>query len=118
MHLRHDRRRALARTVPALVTAMAALGCVALWPAPSLATPTSALATSTPSQSPAATANNRTRATFGVQPATDGKPDGRPSLTAGVTPGSTFSDHVALMNSSLRAYTLDVYATDAVNDDG
>lgn len=57
------------------------------------------------------------KATFGLQPATDGRPDGRPTLAFGVTAGATATDNVAIVNASTRTYTFAVYATDAVNDD-
>jgi hypothetical protein len=86
--------------------------------------PTTALAaaapTPTPSSSPTGSpppVGDARKATFGVQPATKGKPDGRPTLAYGATPGATLTDSVAFINSSLRTYTFEVYATDAVNDD-
>jgi hypothetical protein len=51
--------------------------------------------------------------TFGVQPATDGSPDGRPNLSWGATPGGFLSDHVALLNYTEHPIRLNVYATDA-----
>jgi hypothetical protein len=56
-----------------------------------------------------------TRVTFGVQPATAGRPDSRANLSYGVTPGSTVRDHVAIVNFSAARLTLTVYATDARN---
>jgi hypothetical protein len=56
------------------------------------------------------------RATFGVRPATKGKPDDRTILSFGMTPGAVASDEVALVNQSLATYTFQVYSTDAVND--
>src|SRR5438477_13163470 len=59
----------------------------------------------------ATSAASAKRATFGVKPASNGKPDGRPSLLEGMTAGATFVDHVAVRNFSLQTYTLAVYAT-------
>ncbi len=56
-----------------------------------------------------------TQVTFGVEPATATRPDARPNLSYGVTPGSTVRDHVAIVNFSSGPLTLAVYATDAVN---
>lgn len=60
--------------------------------------------------------------TFGVQPATPTKagvmaPDSRPFLYYAAAPGSTITDHVAILNYSTKPLTLSVYSTDAVNDD-
>ena len=50
--------------------------------------------------------------TFGVQPATGDKPDARPSLGYGATPGGQLKDKVAVRNYSSAALQLHVYATD------
>ena len=55
------------------------------------------------------------RVTFGVQPATSGRPGSRPNLSYSATAGSTVRDHVAIVNFSSGPLTLTVYATDAVN---
>ncbi|MFF7211612.1 hypothetical protein ACFZAU_13915 [Streptomyces sp. NPDC008238] len=62
---------------------------------------------------PGAGPNGRT--TFGVQPSTADKPDGRPHYSYGVTPGAVIRDHIAIWNYSAEPLTLDVYAADAVN---
>lgn len=56
------------------------------------------------------------RVTFGIQPATTGGVAARPYFSFGVTPGARLADHVALVNYSTRATTLQVYATDAANN--
>jgi hypothetical protein len=69
-----------------------------------------------PSRGPSAPAPHAPqKATFGVQPATNGRPDARPYLTGGATPGATFDDSVAIVNYSLQTYSFGVYATDATN---
>ena len=54
------------------------------------------------------------RVTFGIQPASGSKPDGRPDFTFGTTPGAALTDHVAIVNYSTTPLTLQVYATDAL----
>ena len=70
--------------------------------------------TSSPTQPPPAAA--ATKATFGIAPATNGKPSGLPILQVVGTPYATFTNQVAIVNNSLKPYTFDVYATDEVND--
>jgi len=53
--------------------------------------------------------------TFGVQPSSVTKTDGRPFFTFGATPGSRLTDHVAFLNYSLVPIRVKVYATDALN---
>ena len=55
------------------------------------------------------------RVTFGLQPATGGKPDARPTYRYSVTPGGRLTDQVAIRNLSDIPATFSVYATDAVN---
>lgn len=55
------------------------------------------------------------RAGFGVQTASDGKPDGRGIVTYGVTPGATQQDEFAVVNIGRKPLTLTVYATDATS---
>jgi hypothetical protein len=99
--------------VPAvLLTALAALVVSASTAPPALAAP----ASPSPTQPAAPGGSAARKATFGVQPATDGKPDGRPVITYGMTAGAIQPDHIAVMNRSLRTYTFEVYATDAIND--
>jgi hypothetical protein len=62
-------------------------------------------------------AHAKGRATFGVRPATKGKTDQRTTLSFGMTPGAEVKDQVAVVNESLATYTLQVYATDAINDE-
>lgn len=57
------------------------------------------------------------RITFGLQPATKGAPDARPSYRYSVTPGGTMRDQVAVRNLSATPVSFQVYATDAVNVD-
>ncbi|MFE0625843.1 hypothetical protein ACFW3D_02615 [Streptomyces sp. NPDC058864] len=65
---------------------------------------------------PGAGPNGRT--TFGVQPSTADKPDGRPNYSYGVTPGAVIRDHIAIWNYSAKPLTLSVYAADAINSAG
>lgn len=53
--------------------------------------------------------------TFGVQPATAGKPDQRSSFSYTANPGGVMVDHLAVVNISVRPLTLRVYAQDAFN---
>jgi hypothetical protein len=53
--------------------------------------------------------------TFGVQPATKGRPDARPNYRYAVTPAGAMVDQVAVRNLSLSPVTVRVYATDALN---
>jgi len=69
-----------------------------------------------PTSSPSAKPPASKKATFGVEPASKGRPDGRVELDEGVTAGATFTEHVAFVNFSPRPFTFSVYATDAVND--
>jgi hypothetical protein len=52
--------------------------------------------------------------TFGIEPATAQRGDGRPFLNYGATRGAVLFDHVAAVNYSSAPLTLQVYATDAV----
>jgi hypothetical protein len=54
-------------------------------------------------------------AAFGLGPATAKALDDRPNYVWSVTPSGTLNDHVALVNYSTQALTLDLYARDAVN---
>lgn len=55
--------------------------------------------------------------TFGVEPATATRPDGRSAFLLGATPGAVAFDHVALVNYSTVPLPLRLVATDAVNTD-
>lgn len=97
---------------------MAVLAAVAVMHLASAADATGApTAPPSPTSSAPARAPASKKATFGVEPATNGKPDGRVQLDEGVTAGATFTEHVALVNFSPRTFTFSVYATDAINDD-
>lgn len=72
-----------------------------------LATAALALPASASAKSPT------TRVTFGIAPASAHGPDDRAYLSYGVTPGARLADHVALLNYSRIALTLQVYAVDA-----
>jgi len=54
------------------------------------------------------------RVTFGIEPSSAGGADGRPDLSFGVTPGAVLRDHVAVLNYSSVALSLQLYATDAI----
>lgn len=56
----------------------------------------------------------KSRVTFGIAPASARGFDGRSNLSYGVTPGALLADHVAVLNYSSVALSLQVYATDAV----
>jgi hypothetical protein len=88
----------------ATLAVLAAFVAAVLYPATAWAAPTPSHSTQT------------ARATFGVRPATNGKPDKRTTLTYGMTAGAQQADQVAVVNESLATYTLQVYATDAIND--
>ena len=79
----------------------------------------------TPTPSPSASASDRTpdpnRVTFGIQPASPNKdgvvvPDQRPYLYYAGAPGSTITDHVAIVNYGLKPIAATVYSVDARND--
>ena len=79
----------------------------------------------TPTPSPSASADARTpdpnRVTFGIQPASPNKdgvivPDQRPYLYYAGAPGSTITDHVAVVNYGLTPIAATVYSADARND--
>jgi hypothetical protein len=91
-----------------LPTALAIL--IAVGSGPLIPGPASA-AGSKPKPPPATTA----RVTFGIQPATKGALDRRPSYRYSVTPGGTLRDEVGVRNLSLVPITVAVYATDAIN---
>ncbi|MFE9424495.1 WxL protein peptidoglycan domain-containing protein [Kitasatospora sp. NPDC006697] len=55
--------------------------------------------------------------TFGIQPATDGKPDTRGAFSYSATPGAILKDQVAIGNYSDQPLTLQLYAADAFNTD-
>ncbi len=68
---------------------------------------------------PAAEGSDSAETTFGVQPAGQRGPDGRPSFSWGLTPGARLTDRVAFVNYSRQPLPLSVYATDAFNtEDG
>jgi hypothetical protein len=54
-------------------------------------------------------------AAFGLGPATAQALDDRPTYVWSVTPSGTLNDHVAVVNYSTQALTLDLYTRDAVN---
>lgn len=97
------------RTVLLLLAALLLVSGPALAAAPSPAP--------NPVRSPQSQQDKAKRATFGVQPASAKALDGRPYLLYDVTPGAGLDDHVGIVNYSLRALRLAVYATDALNDD-
>jgi hypothetical protein len=92
-----------ARRALGALLGLAFLAAAALSAAASASAATSASGPATP------------KVTFGVEPASAGRPDARPNLSYGVTPGSTVRDQVAIVNFSSQPLTLAVYATDAVN---
>jgi hypothetical protein len=105
---------------------VAAAGLIGILGLQSGAAGTAAAAGGTPSPTPVASAVETPNAapgastgnglvTFGVAPSTASAPDGRSSLSYGVTPRAQQADHVAVLNYSQIPLTLTVYATDAVN---
>jgi len=72
----------------------------------------SAFGATSPTTTPQAGAKD---VTFGIQPATGTKPDGRGYFDFGATPASQLVDHVAVQNFSYKPLTLAVSATDAAN---
>jgi hypothetical protein len=71
----------------------------------------SAASANTPSRS-------KERVTFGIEPASARRADGRPDFSFGVTPGALLHDHVAVVNYSSVPLSLQVYATDAIETSG
>ncbi|MFF3950694.1 hypothetical protein ACFYYN_38700 [Streptomyces sp. NPDC001902] len=99
--------RRIAAVLAACVLAVLPAAETASAAAPQAAAPHAAAAR------PGAGPNGRT--TFGVQPSTADKPDGRPNYSYGVTPGAVIRDHIAIWNYSAKPLTLSVYAADAIN---
>ena len=54
--------------------------------------------------------------TFGISPASAGRPDSRSFVALTAPPGSVVQDDIAVLNQSDVPLDLDVYATDAIND--
>jgi hypothetical protein len=81
--------------------------------------PATALAASPSPTPPAASAPSLApgakTAAFGLGPATAKALDDRPTFVWSVTPAGTLDDHVAIINYSTQALTLDLYSKDAVN---
>jgi hypothetical protein len=113
MTLRFSRRRAPGRTAAAVGIALTALFVAG----PAVANPLSAAPSPSSKHHNASSSPGPTkRATFGIQPVTNGKPDARSSLTYGITAGAGIRDKIAVINYSAGPLTLAVYATDAVNN--
>jgi hypothetical protein len=87
------------RAVLSLVTAVAALLVALVGAAPAAS---------------AATTPPAGRVTFGIEPATATGPDARPNFSFEMTPGAVLFDHVAVVNYSATALSLQLYATDAL----
>jgi hypothetical protein len=83
---------------------------------PAAGAPTTSDPSSSATHSATARQPSAKKATFGIEPATNGKPDGRAFLQYGATPYATFSDHVAIVNFSAKSYTFELYTTDVIND--
>lgn len=95
------------------IAAVLAACVLAVLPAAETASAASHAASHTAAARPGAGPNGRT--TFGVQPSSADKPDGRPNYSYGVTPGAVIRDHIAIWNYGAKPLTLNVYAADAVN---
>src|SRR5579859_5023757 len=65
--------------------------------------------TPTPSSSSTGATQSSQKATFGLQPATKGRPDARPYLSYQTSAGGTFTDEVALLNYSSFPLDLQLY---------
>jgi hypothetical protein len=79
-------------------------------------TPAVPSGSATPSTPAASTGSGLPSAGFGLQLATDGKPDARPSLAYTANPGARLQDQVAIANFGPTPLVLDLYATDAYLD--
>jgi hypothetical protein len=114
------RRRRLA---PLRLILLTGLVFVAVAATSASATPTasSSSPSSASGSAKAPSSANKNDVTFGAQPASLRKsvvaPDSRPYFYYGVTPGSSLTDHIAILNYSTKPLTLNIYATDALNTD-
>jgi hypothetical protein len=97
----------LRRSVPLALAATVAAGALVV-----------AGAATAAASGPATTETGRGRLTFGVQPASAAKPDGRAAYRYSVTPGGRLTDHVAVRNFSAAPLVVSVYVTDALNVEG
>jgi hypothetical protein len=105
--------RTCARLTAGLALASSAFaGLIAATAAPASAHPTSALAVAR-----SVTAAPQ-RAFFGLGPASKTKIDGRPFFSWSATPGSQFTDYVAIVDFGTTPVTLQVFATNAVSVPG
>jgi hypothetical protein len=107
------------RVWPMTRTRAVALGSLAvallLW-SPTVARAASPAPSPTTPAGPATLAPGaKATAAFGLGPATATALDDRPTFVWSVTPSGTLNDHVAIVNYSLQALTLDLYSKDAVN---
>jgi hypothetical protein len=89
---------------------LAAAGSAGASPSPAPNAPAQATTTTAEGSS-----GGTVKVTFGVAPASATKEDARPYYSLGETPGARLADHVVVLNYSVVALTLAVYATDAVN---
>ena len=109
-----DRRlRPLAARVAAVV-ALAALYLAA--PAAALAFASASPAPTPAESAPAADGDASELITFGIAPASAGRPDARSYVAVTAPPGSVVYDDVAVLNQSDVPLDLAVYPADAVND--
>ncbi len=100
----------LLRRTRAGAALFAALACVLASSAPAWASSP----TPSPSASPSPT-SKAVPATFGLQPATAGKPDARSDFSFQAEPGATASDEVAIQNFAYKPITLQLYSADGYN---
>lgn len=118
--MRHHPRARLAAVLSATVLPLALATALALVPAAAADAPETSGSSTTPSSAgsssavPAPSASSK-KATFGLQPASHGKPDSRGQLSYQSTPGGSFSDSVALLNFSPFPLDLQVYLANLSN---
>jgi hypothetical protein len=109
-------RRPRRRIAAIAASALAGAALVGLSAAPSVAAPTGTTSPAPSSSSKAgAGATSTQKATFGLQPATKGKPDARPYLQYQTSPGGTFTDNVSLLNFGTIPLDLQLYMNNLSN---
>ena len=109
---RADRRpaaRLLTAVGTAVAAALVALGALGALPAGAVTTTTAPTASG---------ARPDSRATFGVEPASNGTSQVRSNFSFAATPGAIVNDNVAVVNFSSTPLTLQLYATDALETSG
>lgn len=109
------RRPSLRAARVAAVVALAAL-CATAPTAAQAVVPSATPAPSPSASAPAPAASGSPLVTFGIAPASAGRPDSRSYVAVMAPPGSVLYDDIAVLNQSDVPLDLDVYPADAVND--